>query len=934
VRALGEAGLRLARSASALAEAKWAVAVVFAVALGAWWLEAIVIPLNGGRDLGTYLGAYVQLFQAHPIDLGFVLGRTPISALVVGGLLQFAGGALAEAVVSLLYAGSIVAWFLAARTFGGRAALLTVVGLLLYPGYGILFHELSSDAVFAAAFAGWSLVAVHAVRSPSARRFALLGAGVGLLVLVRPGNQVLLVLALVPLLLYATWRARIVSAFAFLVPAVVLIAGWAIHNGIRYDNYTIARGGNATIPFYRAFVTDSIVRPSNGTASRELARAVERDLLPKEPYRSYGITLGDFFHHSSPRMQVDLLALSDRIKGWHSNYSWLRDVGVEAVRTHPARYTRGVIGSTWGMLTLGLYRDVVANPAPTTTSSSSSPTSTNNGAGPTVLINGKKLPQPSEGEPIPAAHEGGVSTPDNSIHTVWTSPTEHHLVFVRPGAQARYDALHRRMDELASNLPHRAGHPGLAHRLNQASRWYVPPILWLVIGIAAFAYRRPRNALALAVPSIAGLLVIVLTALGLPAEPHYSVPVAPAFVLLAGAGLLAPRRATARAPVRELVRPALRYGGIAVAVAAAAWAADHYVREMRNFVRTSYAPHDLAVFLDGAAKVLHGASPYAYNADQTYAYPPLLAFLVSWLHPLDPGVAGVLWMLVSIAAVGWALWLLGLRDWRCYALCIAFLFTRSAIDLGTVGPLLLLAVAAAWHWRDRVVEPAVAVGAGIALKLFLWPVAVWLALIRRTRTAVASVVLALAFIVLPWAVIGFAGIGHYPGLLRHLSDDEASSSYSVIALAVRAHLPQPVGVVLSIIAGLALLAAAAWIARDMRRLQRDRDVAVLTLALAAALAASPIVWVHYFLLLLVPLALTRPRLSWLWFVPFAYASLGEAAWPAGDARKLGIALAATLVLLGAPLFDVLRSRQPSRTSAATARARRLPLRPRSETRPG
>src|SRR5205085_6492312 len=139
VRALGEAGLRLARSASALAEAKWAVAVVFAVALGAWWLEAIVIPLNGGRDLGTYLGAYVQLFQAHPIDLGFVLGRTPISALVVGGLLQFAGGALAEAVVSLLYAGSIVAWFLAARTFGGRAALLTVIGLLLYPGYGILF---------------------------------------------------------------------------------------------------------------------------------------------------------------------------------------------------------------------------------------------------------------------------------------------------------------------------------------------------------------------------------------------------------------------------------------------------------------------------------------------------------------------------------------------------------------------------------------------------------------------------------------------------------------------------------------------------------------------------------------------------------------------------------------------------------------------------
>jgi hypothetical protein len=69
--------------------------------------------------------------------------------------------------------------------------------------------------------------------------------------------------------------------------------------------------------------------------------------------------------------------------------------------------------------------------------------------------------------------------------------------------------------------------------------------------------------------------------------------------------------------------------------------------------------------------------------------------------------------------------------------------------------------------------------------------------------------------------------------------------------------------------------------------------------LAAALAASPIVWVHYFLLLLIPLALLRPRLSLLWFVPFLFQPLGEAAWPAGDARNLALALVGTLVILGA-----------------------------------
>jgi hypothetical protein len=280
----------------------------------------------------------------------------------------------------------------------------------------------------------------------------------------------------------------------------------------------------------------------------------------------------------------------------------------------------------------------------------------------------------------------------------------------------------------------------------------------------------------------------------------------------------------------------------------------------------------------------------------------LLAYLVSPLHPLSAGTATLIWTIVSLAAVGCSLWLLGLRDWRCYALAAVFPFTRSAVDLGTVAPFLLLAVSAAWRWRARVVEPALAVSAGIALKLFLWPLVVWLALTRRLRAAMTAVGITAVLVLVPWAVLGFSGIGGYPGLLRHLSRDEASSSYSIIALSVRAHLPQSVGVAVSLVVTAALLVAAAWIAWSERSAFEHRDAAVLTLALAAAFAASPIVWVHYFLLLLVPLALTAPRLSLLWFVPFAYEPLGEAAWPAGDARKLGLALVTTLILLAVPLL--------------------------------
>ena len=535
---------RQAGRAAAAAETRRGLIAVFVGSLVVWWLQALVIPLAGGRDFGTYLGAYVELFQADPIDLGYVLGRTPVAPLVVGGLLDVSDGLLAEPGMSILYAASITAWFLAARSFGGRAALLTAVVLVAYPSYGILFHELASDAVFAVAFAGWSLLAVRVLLDPTPARFALVGAGVAMLVLVRPGNQTLLVLAVLPLALRAPWRTRLMSSAAFLVAAVALLGVWTVHNGVRFGDYTIARGGNSRLPFERVFLTDRIVRPENGPHSRELARAVERELLPQEPYRSYGIGLADFFSDPSFRMKEDLGALSNRLWGWESDERILRDVGVEAVRAHPTIYARGVARTVWDLLRQPVFRPLESGGGSDDTSRETGDAKAEGRA--TIVVNGRRLPRPTEGERIPAPHEGGVGTPDGSIYTVWTTASEHHLVFVHEGDKERYEALHRRMGELESNLPDRNGNAHLALRLNQSSRWFPPPVLWLVLGVAGLAIRRPPNALALSTPAIAALVVIVLSALAIAAVPHYAVPAAPAFVLLAAGALFGPRPVNAR----------------------------------------------------------------------------------------------------------------------------------------------------------------------------------------------------------------------------------------------------------------------------------------------------------------------------------------------------------------------------------------------------
>jgi hypothetical protein len=363
------------------------------------------------------------------------------------------------------------------------------------------------------------------LEKPTTGRGAALGLGVAALVLVRPVNQVLLVLAFLPLLAAAPWRPRLQAGAAVAAAAVVPLVAWAAHNSVRGDDFTIARGSGATVPLFRAFETDDIVRPENGSASRELARVVARELLPKEPYRSYGISLGEFFSSRSARMHEDLTVLADREWGWDDDYGHLARVGREAVLEHPGTYVRGVARDVQRLLVWPLYAEVEdgGEGAPA----------------PRVLASEAQLPVPSEGEPIPSARKSPfISTPDGRIDEVWSSATDHRIVFRDPEDAARAAEIDRRVNELLANLPDREQRPELVDRLNSASRWYPRPVVWLAIGLLAALVRRQRRLIAPLVLSGAGLLVFLATSLAVYAVAEYSVPFAPAFIVLALAGVL------------------------------------------------------------------------------------------------------------------------------------------------------------------------------------------------------------------------------------------------------------------------------------------------------------------------------------------------------------------------------------------------------------
>ena len=522
---------RILDALEGLASRPSGAALLFLAGLAVYALRAIGWPLTGGRDLDEYVYAYVQVLDADPVLPWSLLFRTPVTPLVAGLSLDALGGALAEPLMAVLFAGSVVSWSVAARNFGPWVAISVAAALLVYPAYGLLFHEVSSEPVFAAGFALFALLLVRAAFQPTAGRFALAGLGVALVALVRPGNAVLLLLGLFPLLLSGPARERVARTAAFALAASLPLVAWTAHNGVRYDEWTVARGGNAVIPFYRAFITDRIVAPENGEASRRLAGAVERHLLTREPYRSYGVTLDDVFTSGSFRIHEDMYLLSDQVFGWDSDYSALRDAGLEAVRASSGTYASGVAKTVWLQLSESLFRGVAG--------SDEEESETQEPA--TVVVGEQTLPRPSEGQPIPGGQVVWISRPDSAIQQVWTSPTEYTFEFADPGLSRQFDRIIQRRDELLGAFPDRSGNATLGLRLDQLSRWFPRPIMFIVAGLVGIALRRPRGSGAVVALALAALLVVLLNALGLFADRHFVLPVAPAFILLGLGALLGAR---------------------------------------------------------------------------------------------------------------------------------------------------------------------------------------------------------------------------------------------------------------------------------------------------------------------------------------------------------------------------------------------------------
>ena len=253
-------------------------------------------------------------------------------------------------------------------------------------------------------------------------------------------------------------------------------------------------------------------------------------------------------------------------------------------------------------------------------------------------------------------------------------------------------------------------------------------------------------------------------------------------------------------------------------------------------------------------------------------YPPVFVLASVPLALLPVTLAAWLWFVALGAAVFGAMWILGVRDWRCHVLALTSPVVVHGLVYGNLTVLLVLLIALAWRYRNRAPIAGVALGAAIAGKLFVWPLLVWLLLTRRFLAAAWTAGAAVAFVLGAWALIGFEGFRAYPKLLRVVQDVYAARSISLSTVAAALGASVTVAVVVAGVAGIACIAVAAWLAR-----RPDGERRAFAVVVGACILASPIVWPNYAALLLVPIAITWPRLAPVWFFGYATWLVGAVA---------------------------------------------------------
>jgi hypothetical protein len=300
--------------------------------------------------------------------------------------------------------------------------------------------------------------------------------------------------------------------------------------------------------------------------------------------------------------------------------------------------------------------------------------------------------------------------------------------------------------------------------------------------------------------------------------------------------------------------------------------------------------YDYQAYAHAAQRLLAGRQLYGPNVDVAggfaiYLYPPpfALAFVPFTLLPGSLGTWAWLGVLVVAFLVGTAILPVrpGVRLAIVLLAAVSFPFLYS-VKLGQVGPLLYLCFAIGWRALDRPVGLGLAVAAGALTKVQPGLLFGWILLTRRWRALVVGLVACAGAAAIATLITGVATWTDYAALLGRVSQPVTTPKNmtpGAVAWRVGASLDAATAIQWAAVVATLAITLFAWLRRDA--------ATGFVVGVVASQLVSPLLWDHYAMLLLLPVAMLLERRHW-WAVaiPLATWLPFDAVYPAAFAVAL------------------------------------------------
>jgi hypothetical protein len=286
---------------------------------------------------------------------------------------------------------------------------------------------------------------------------------------------------------------------------------------------------------------------------------------------------------------------------------------------------------------------------------------------------------------------------------------------------------------------------------------------------------------------------------------------------------------------------------------------------------------DYLAYHAAARRVLDGQPLYDMGFQSIkewglFYYPPLFLPLILPFGLLAPGIATWLWIAIGLGAffVGVAILPVS-RTIRWIVILLAGLSWPFvyAVKLGQVGPLLFLTFAIGWRWLDDPARLGLSAAVGTAIKMQPALILAWAVLTRRWHAVLIGAIALVVLAIVATLIAGAASWGDLLTLMRQVVEPiRTERNMTPGAVLFRLGLDPGIAGLVQILSTVIVLVVVVVAAL------RTTAEASYLVAVTASQLISPVLWDHYAMLLLLPVAyLLAAGHRWAVLIPLATATL-------------------------------------------------------------